>query len=127
MYERVPHVTLKSIANNAEIDVIWEKFQETLEPLRRAVEQRARRLLGRVENPPRGRKKAWPEEARNIHADWWKQRIARQQEIDASGRRPRPDYEYALRQTLRGQQEASALPSPLHGLESISPHRVLQR
>ena len=25
VYERVPHVTLKSIANNAEIDVIWEK------------------------------------------------------------------------------------------------------
>jgi adenine-specific DNA-methyltransferase len=24
-YERVPHITLKSIANNAEIDVIWEK------------------------------------------------------------------------------------------------------
>ena len=34
MYERVPHITLKSIANNAEIDVIWEKWQETLEPLR---------------------------------------------------------------------------------------------
>ena len=34
VYERVPHVTLKSIANNAEIDVIWEKFQETLKPLR---------------------------------------------------------------------------------------------
>ena len=34
VYERVPHVTLKSIANNAEIDVIREKFQETLEPLR---------------------------------------------------------------------------------------------
>jgi adenine-specific DNA-methyltransferase len=32
--ERVPHITLKSIANNAEIDVIWEKWQETLEPLR---------------------------------------------------------------------------------------------
>ncbi|HKN30007.1 MAG TPA: hypothetical protein VJY34_19890 [Roseiarcus sp.] len=25
VYERVPHITLKSIANNAEIDVIWEK------------------------------------------------------------------------------------------------------
>ena len=37
VYERVPHVTLKSIANNAEIDVIWEKFQETLEPLRSAL------------------------------------------------------------------------------------------
>ena len=34
VYERVPHITLKSIANNAEIDVIWERFQETLEPLR---------------------------------------------------------------------------------------------
>ena len=34
VYERVPHVTLKSIANNAEIDVIWEKFQQVLEPLR---------------------------------------------------------------------------------------------
>ena len=34
VYERVPHITLKSIANNAEIDVIWKKHQETLEPLR---------------------------------------------------------------------------------------------
>ena len=33
VYERVPHITLKSIANNAEIDVIWERWQETLEPL----------------------------------------------------------------------------------------------
>ena len=34
VYERVPHITLKSIANNAEIAVIWEKWQEMLEPLR---------------------------------------------------------------------------------------------
>ena len=33
VYQRVPHITLKSIANNAEIDVIWERWQETLEPL----------------------------------------------------------------------------------------------
>ena len=32
VYERVRHLTLECIANNAEIDVIWEKFQETLEP-----------------------------------------------------------------------------------------------
>ena len=32
VYERVPHITLKSIANNAEIDVIWEKWQQTLNP-----------------------------------------------------------------------------------------------
>ncbi len=26
VYERVPHITLKSIANNAEVDVIWERW-----------------------------------------------------------------------------------------------------
>src|SRR5438034_7618643 len=39
VYERVPHITLKSIANNAEIDVIWERFQATLEPLREQLNQ----------------------------------------------------------------------------------------
>jgi adenine-specific DNA-methyltransferase len=33
----VPHITLKSIANNAEIDTIWEAYQEKLEPLRAAI------------------------------------------------------------------------------------------
>ena len=27
VYERVPHITLRAIANNAEIDVIWERMQ----------------------------------------------------------------------------------------------------
>jgi len=39
VYERVPHITLKSIANNAEIDVIWNKWQQTLEPLREQLNQ----------------------------------------------------------------------------------------
>lgn len=34
VYERVPHITLKSIANNPLIDEIWEKWQKVLEPLR---------------------------------------------------------------------------------------------
>ncbi|WP_367350214.1 site-specific DNA-methyltransferase [Sphingobium yanoikuyae] len=37
VYKRVPHITLKSIANNAEIDTIWESYQEKLEPLRQAI------------------------------------------------------------------------------------------
>jgi adenine-specific DNA-methyltransferase len=28
--ERVPHITLKSIANDEEIDVIWEQWQTKL-------------------------------------------------------------------------------------------------
>ena len=31
VYERVPHITLKSIANNAEIDVIYERMQPKVE------------------------------------------------------------------------------------------------
>ena len=34
VYERVPHITLKSIANNAEIDVIWEQWQAKIELVR---------------------------------------------------------------------------------------------
>jgi adenine-specific DNA-methyltransferase len=34
VYERVPHVQLSDIANNAEIDVIWDQWQARLEPLR---------------------------------------------------------------------------------------------
>ena len=34
VYERVPHITLRDIANNAEIDVIWEDFQRSMEPVR---------------------------------------------------------------------------------------------
>ena len=37
VYERVPHITLKSIVNNAEIDVIWDKWQAKLELLREAL------------------------------------------------------------------------------------------
>ena len=34
VYERVPHITLKSIANNAEIDEIWEEHRPALDRLR---------------------------------------------------------------------------------------------
>jgi adenine-specific DNA-methyltransferase len=49
VYERVPHITLKSIANNTEIDVIWEKWQQTLEPLRAQLNAALGRVDGRVE------------------------------------------------------------------------------
>ena len=62
VYERVPHVTLKSIANNAEIDVIWEKFQETLESLRGELNA----VLGRSWEEweiPREAGEPWPDAA----------------------------------------------------------------
>ena len=37
VYERVPHITLRAIANNAEIDVIHEEYQTKLEPICQAL------------------------------------------------------------------------------------------
>ena len=47
VYERVPHITLKSIANNAEIDVIWDKWQADAGAAARAAERRAQARPGR--------------------------------------------------------------------------------
>ena len=38
VYERVPHITLRAIANNSEIDVIWEDAQKDLETLQEGIE-----------------------------------------------------------------------------------------
>ena len=62
VYERVPHVTLKSIANNAEIDVIWERFQERLEPLRNELNASLGRSWEEWEIP-REAGEPWPEAA----------------------------------------------------------------
>ena len=63
MYQRVPHVTLKSIANNAEIDVIWERWQQTLEPLRAELNA-ALRCTGEEWQIPREPGDPWSEAAR---------------------------------------------------------------
>ena len=55
MYERVPHITLRAIANNAEIDVIWEDAQEEHGTSQRGVEPRARRVMARMGDSPRCR------------------------------------------------------------------------
>ena len=83
VYERVPHITLKSIANNAEIDVIWEQWQETLEPLRAQLNA----ALGEAWEEweiPRESSEGWSADDEAAHAEWWEGRVARQREIDAS-------------------------------------------
>ena len=62
VYRRVPHVTLKSIANNAEIDVIWEQWQEKLEPLREELNNSLGQAWEEWE-VPRDAGDPWPEKA----------------------------------------------------------------
>ena len=121
VYERVPHITLKSIANNAEIDVIWEKFQEMLEPLRAELNDALGTSYEEWEIP-RDADDAWPEEVRRIHADWWEQRIARQKEIDASIA-AKADYEYLYDKPYEDNKKVRVA-GPFT-VESLSPHRLL--
>ncbi|MEW6210930.1 MAG: DNA methyltransferase, partial [Acidobacteriota bacterium] len=65
VYERVPHITLKSIANNAEIDVIWEKFQQVLEPLRERLNSEMGRRWEEWEIP-REAEDPWDEDTQKI-------------------------------------------------------------
>lgn len=65
VYERVPHITLKSIANNTEIDVIWDKGQQTLEPLRVELNKLLKRKYEEWEIP-REAEDTWPAKAATL-------------------------------------------------------------
>ncbi len=88
-YKTVPHITLRDIANNPEIDDIHAKWQETLEPLRGRLNELLnqsweeweipRELPEDTKLPPLQRN-----EAEKLLADWWQARQARQAEIDES-------------------------------------------
>ena len=121
VYERVPHVTLKSIANNAEIDVIWEKFQAVLEPLR----EQLNAALGQQWEEwqiPRDAVNKWPAQAKKLHAQWWQQRIARQKEIDASIA-SKAEVEYLYDKPYEDKKRVRVA-GPFT-VDSLSPHRVL--
>ena len=121
VYERVPHITLKSIANNAEIDVIWEKFQGALEPLREKLNAALKKTWQEWEIP-RAADAAWSDAARKLHADWWQARIARQKEIDASIA-AKADHEYLYDKPYEN-KKVVRVAGPFT-VESLSPHRVL--
>jgi adenine-specific DNA-methyltransferase len=137
VYERVSHITLKSIANNAEIDVIWEKWQAALEPLR----EKLNAALGRAPSPqpsprtrgegekaweeweiPREADAKWPDAAKKLHADWWQARIARQKEIDASIA-AKAEFEHLYDKPYVDNKKVRVA-GPFT-VESLSPHRVL--
>ncbi|MBY5892984.1 site-specific DNA-methyltransferase [Rhizobium ruizarguesonis] len=121
VYERVPHITLKSIANNPLIDDIWEKWQAGLEPRRAELNQ----LVGKDWQEweiPREPEKSWSDHVRGVHKAWWEARIARQTEIDASIA-ARADVEYLYDKPYADTNRVRVA-GPFT-VESLSPHRVL--
>jgi adenine-specific DNA-methyltransferase len=133
VYERVPHVTLKSIANNEEIDAIHARWEKQLEP-----------LLKELNKPLKTNWREWevPRRVQDIQDDgsvadrdlketrkvlglmkqWWELRQARQKEIDESIARHADteilyDRPYEDRRTVR-------VTGPFT-VESLSPHRTI--
>ncbi len=131
VYERVPHITLKSIANNTEIDVIWDKWQQTLEPLREQLnhalgtsweEWEIPRSLDEAKRNPGSSSPDSADTASGLLEQWWEQRIARQKEIDASIA-AKADSEYLYDKPYTDKKKVRVA-GPFT-VESLSPHRVL--
>ncbi len=157
VYERVPHITLKSIANNAEIDVIYEKWQpkvvQALADLNAALKGhstpfkvttggREGKMVdftgsGTAQMPsgeeapahallewevPREKPGDWPESTQPLLEAFWKARIARQQEIDASIA-AKADQEFLYDKPYEDKKKVRVA-GPFT-VESLSPHRVI--
>jgi len=120
VYQRVPHVTLRDIANNGEIDVIWEERQAVLEPLRAELNAALGQSWEEWEIPASA-EAGWPEEAVAAHRAWREGRLARQREIDASiARNAAQEYLYD-KPYVDGKRVRVAGPFTV---ESLSPHRA---
>jgi adenine-specific DNA-methyltransferase len=121
VYERVPHITLKSTANNVEIDVIWDKWRAKLEPLRESLNTAIEKTREDGEIP-REAENDWPEPAKKLHADCWQARIARQKEIDTSIA-TKAEFEYLYDKPYED-KKTGRVAGPFT-IESLSPHRTL--
>ena len=121
IYDRVPHITLKSLANNAEIDVIREKYQETLEPLHRQLNAELNQEWQEWE-VPREMNDSWTESVKYCHSEWWKVCTERQKEIDASIN-AKADYETLYDKPYTDNTRVRV--SGPFTVESLSPHRMV--
>jgi adenine-specific DNA-methyltransferase len=121
VYERVPHVTLGAIANDAEIDVIWEDYQTRLEPLRQQLNSALGKKWEEWEIPYEVEEK-WSAKAQELHSEWWEQRIARQKDIDTSIA-AKADSERLYDKPCHDPKKVRVA-GPFT-VESLSPHRVL--
>ena len=121
VYQRMPRISLKSIANNAEIDVIWETAQRKLEPLREALNV-ALKKDWQDWQIPRDADAKWSDKAKKLHADWWAARIERQREIDASIA-AKAESEYLYDKPYEDKKRVRVA-GPFT-VDSLSPHRTL--
>jgi len=121
VYKRVPHVMLKDIANNEEIDAIYEKWQKQMEPIHKKLNKLLKEKWEDWQIP-RGAQKEWPKEAKDLHKKWWDMRFRRQMEIDEIIAR-NADTELLYDQPYEDNKRIRVT-GPFT-VESLSPHRTI--
>jgi adenine-specific DNA-methyltransferase len=119
--ERVPHIMLSNVANNTEIDVIWEQYQTQLEPLREKLNSELNQSWQEWEIP-REAPECWSKDAKATHTAWWEARIARQKAIDAS---IASKAEFETLNDKPYEDKGKVRVAGPFTVESLSPHRVL--
>ena len=143
VYEQVPHIMLRDIANNEEIDVIHAKYQAQIEPVLKDLSDfreylnekdasKAKKPDGKSPQEnltglnewelPRQAEETAPQKLKDLLAKYWSLRRQRQNEIDSSIARNSAseilyDKPYQDKKKLR-------VTGPFT-VESLSPHRVL--
>jgi len=121
VYKRVPHITLKAIANNTEIDTIHAKWDKKLEQIRVKLNSLLKKSWAEWEIP-READKSWSKDASKLHKNWWNLRKRRQEEIDRSIS-CNADQEILFDQPYEDKKRIRVT-GPFT-VESLSPHRVL--
>src|SRR6266481_6002314 len=121
VYERATNITSGAIANNSEIEVIWERWQDKLGPLRQNLNAALKKQWQEWEIP-REASDDWPAAIKKLQAKWWEMRFSRQKEIDASiAAKADPVYLY---DKPYADNKKVRVAGPFT-VESLSPHRVL--
>jgi adenine-specific DNA-methyltransferase len=121
VYKRVPHITLKSIVNNEDINAIHESWQPKQDAARGTLNKTLKENWEEWE-VLRESDNQWPQAAKTAHSEFWRLRRERQREIDASIAR-RADTELLYDQPYEDNKRIRV--SGPFTVESLSPHRVL--
>jgi len=121
IYRRAPHIMSSVIANNSEIDVIWDRWQRQLEPMLEKINHALKKKWQDWEIPLEADTN-WPGHVKRMHAEWWQARGARQKEIDASTS-VKAECEYLYDKPYEDNKKVRV--SGPFTVESLSPHRVM--
>jgi adenine-specific DNA-methyltransferase len=121
VYRRVSNVTSGSIANNKEIDVIWERWGQALDSHLARINEALGRNFRELEMPEKA-DECWPEVAKDLYAEWSRLRHARQAEMDASIA-AKAEFEYLYDKPYEDKKKVRVA-GPFT-VESLTPHRML--